>query len=187
VVSRGDVQAWLASGWQRMLRRLGWLGLAGALLAGLAVSLLMASDQLQRSAAQTQSAIEAERRKLAGLRKRQAAPASDSQKAEQFVEAFPSAAHSAADLRMIFECAHRAHVSLPRGEYVVKADGNAAFITYTATFPVHEPYEQLKFMAAAVLEALPHAALEELRMARSDSTGVDLDATLRFTLVYRRR
>jgi hypothetical protein len=105
---------------------------------------------------------------------------------DRFVDGFPPFAQSASDVKQVFAGAQRAHVNLPKGDYLVKADAGSPFITYTATFPVHESYDSLKMFAADVLQALPHAALDELRMARPNTASAVLDATIRFTFVYRR-
>jgi hypothetical protein len=186
-VNGNALQTALARGWQGLRRRLGWGGLAGALVLALAGVLLLVADSLRNTAAASQASLESQRRQLSGLKRQAPAPVSESPNTDNFADTFPLAVQSAADLRVIFECAEKAQITLPKGDYALKADNSSPFITYTVTFPVREPYARLKLMASAVLQALPHAALEEVRLARADSAGVDLDATLRFTLVYRRR
>ena len=45
-------------------------------------------------------------------------------------------------------------MQLTKGEYQLKSEPNAAFVVYTATFPVHGDYDALKGFSADVLNAL---------------------------------
>jgi hypothetical protein len=172
--------------WQRSRRRLGIPGLVGAALLTLAIGLGAAWPTFQHSADDTRSVLEHRRELLGRPQVSLAVPMSPQEQADRFAEGLPSFEQNAADVQKVFAGAERAHVALTKGDYALKADAGSPFITYTATFPVHESYGALKAFAADVLQSLPHAALEELRMARSDASGAVLDATVRFTFIYRR-
>ena len=77
-------------------------------------------------------------------------------------------------------------MQLNKGEYQLKREPNAPFVTYTATFPMRNDYATFKDFAAEVLRALPHVSMDELRMARNDAGATALDSVVRFTFVYRR-
>jgi hypothetical protein len=172
--------------WQRSLRGLGWPGLLGALLLIVAAAILAVAPTLRHAVVELQFEV-AHRRE--GLRRPQAPapePMTAQERLDRYVDGFPPISQNASDLQAVFAGAKRAQVALPKGDYSVKADAGSPFVTYTATFPVHESYAALKMFAADVLQALPHAALDELRMVRPDATGTVLDGTVRFTFIYRR-
>jgi hypothetical protein len=156
------------------------------LLLVLAAGGLAAWPELQHASEAARAELQQRRD---GLRRPQAPPPEPPTAQEQLdrlVDGFPPFEQNASDVKALFAGAQRAHVNLLKGEYVFKADAGSPFITYTATFPVQESYAALKTFAADVLQALPHAALDELRMARPNTASTVIDATIRFTLVYRR-
>lgn len=103
-----------------------------------------------------------------------------------FVAAFPTTGQSADDLEAVFQSAERHGVRLTKGEYLLKQDINTPLIALHATFPIKADYRHIKDFTADVLKTLPHAAMEDLRMARNDAANPVLDAVVRFSLVYRR-
>ena len=178
------LREWRRRSWRRAQRRLGWLGLAGAGMAVLALAVLAGLPALHRAIEQGRQAVDARR---VGLPLRAAsAPAGARDPQRDFAAAFPPTSQNQADLEAVFASAERLRVALPKGDYVVQAETGSPFVSYVISFPVHESYASIKDFTAAVLEALPHAVLDEMRMSRPDSESVVLDATLRFTLVYRR-
>jgi len=171
--------------WRRSLRHIGRTGWAGiALLAGASVALAVAAG-LQRGDDASQQLLAQRRAQGAKLPPAAAPPLSEPERAAQFIDSFPPFSQNVADLRLIFENAEQSRVSLVKGDYTVQADAGSPFIAYIVNLPVHEPYPAVKQFAAAVLQALPHAALDEIRVSRADANGAVLDTTLRFTLVYR--
>ena len=170
--------------WQRARRRLGWPGLAAVAMAVLALAVLAGLPALQRSSAQARQALEQRRAALPA--RAASAPAGERDPLRDFAAAFPPPSQSQADLAAVFASAERARVTLAKGDYAVQDEAGSPFVAYVISFPVHETYASIKDFTAAVLEALPHAALDEMRMSRPDAEGLVLDATLRFTLVYRR-
>jgi hypothetical protein len=182
----GGLRQGAARVWQRARRQLGGAGLIGALLLALAAACLWAAPELQ-SASDDARAELAQRRAALASPQAAAAPAPTAQEQlDRYVDGFPPFSQNASDLKAVFAGAQRAQVELLKGDYVVKSDAGSPFITYTATFPLRQGYAALKRFAAEVLQALPHAALEDLQMVRADASGAELDATVRFTFVYRR-
>ena len=171
--------------WQRSLRRIGRTGWAGLLLMAAGAAALALLPGLQREDEAARQRLD-QRRLRAVLSPRPApAPATETELAAQFIESFPPFSQNVADVRLLFESAVQAHVSLAKGDYTVQADAGSPFVAYVINLPLREPYPVVKQFAAAVLQALPHAALDEMRMNRADAGGPVLDTTLRFTLVYR--
>jgi hypothetical protein len=186
MVNGGQLQASTLRWWQRALRRLGWPGLLGALLLLLAGAAAALWPTLRLATDEARLALEQRRLGLQRPSAPPVEPRTAQQDLENLVGSFPPFSQNAADVKAVFAGAERAHVTLLKGDYAVKADAGSPFLTYTATFPVHESYAALKLFAAEVLQELPHAALDEMRMVRPDATGQVLDATVRFTLIYRR-
>lgn len=173
-------------GWQRSRRLLGTPGLAGCALLVVGVLLGVAGPTVRHDADEARVALEHRRELLRRTLARAPRPLTPQQRLAHYVEGFPTLTQNASDVRTVFADAERRHVALPKGEYTMKADAGSPFVTYTATFAVHESYLALKAFVGDVLQSVPNAALDELRMARPDSTGRVLDATVRFTFVYRR-
>jgi hypothetical protein len=110
----------------------------------------------------------------------------DADPLQSMASSLPPLSQSASDLRRVFALAKVRNVQLPKGEYQLKGDGNSALLSYSVTFPVHEQYKALKGFAADVLQALPHASMDELRMSRNDAGAGSLDSVIRFTFTYGR-
>ena len=85
----------------------------------------------------------------------------------------------------VFASAEAHHLALPKGEYKLDADPTGSIVSYSATFPIHGDYTTLKDFCADVLSALPHASMDELRIARDNAASQSLDAVVRFTFFYR--
>jgi hypothetical protein len=117
--------------------------------------------------------------------------AEDHTPAEQlarFQQWFPPAGQSTADLRVIFAAAQTAHVDLARGEYSVRpVEGSGGLARFEVILPVKEHYAPVKAFVADVLNKLPHASLDELRVERPGSAADQLESRVHFTLFYRER
>ena len=172
--------------WQRLYRRLGWPGLLGGLLAAAAMVLALAGRSLQHDSDDAVAQLEQQGAALRRLHATRAGAGAAVIPGDLTLDALPSFHRNGEDLKQLFASAREAHVNLPKGDYALKSEPGSPLITYTATFAVREPYAVLKAFAASLLQEIPHAALEELRMSRNESTATVLDASLRITLVYRR-
>lgn len=189
MVNREALQDGVRRAWRRAQRRHGAAGLAGLALLGLAATLASLGPRLQRDAEDTRDSAQARRVALATSASASSATApvlSEEERLERFVGTFPPLAQNAADMAALFASAERAHVVLAKADYTVRADAGSPFVAYTATFPLHEPYADIKAFTGNVLRELPHAALDEMRMGRPDVGSTVLEASVRFTLVYRR-
>lgn len=171
--------------WWTLVRRIGYAGIAGAAVLVAAIALAAALPALERDTRAATSGMAA--RALAARQPARAtlAPATPADAARAYVQGFPALGQNAADLAQVFAAAQLRHLQLPKGEYQLKAEPNAPFVVYTATYPVHADYDALKGFGADVLNALPHASMDELRMSRDNAGSTTLDAVVRFTFFYR--
>ena len=171
--------------WFKLVRRLGWPGVAGAFILAVGLALALSLPALERETRDSAATMAA--RGLAARQHAQARPVSvtPADAARAYVEGFPALTQNAADVAQVFAAAQLRHVQLPKGEYQLKAEPGAPFVTYTATFPVHGDYDALKGFSADVLNALPHVSMDELRLSRESAGSTTLDAVVRFTFFYR--
>ena len=176
---------------RRLLRSarhtLGVAGVAGAALLLLASLGLADALRTQRQSETLDDATESARtqatRSAAATAGRDRSPA---EQMAQFRRWFPPVSQSTSDLRTIFAAAEAAHVDLARGEYSVRAvEGLGGIERFDAVFPVKEHYAPVKAFVAEVLNRLPHASLDELRVERPQSAAEQLESRVHFTLFYR--
>lgn len=171
--------------WWRALRTLGLPGLLGGLLLLPALGLGLWLPLLNRQADDLRGELAAQ--VAAGARQGQAAPRARSgrEPAVEFAATFPALSQSASDLGEVFAIAQRRGLALPKGDYLLKAEPNAPLVAYTLSVPVSKDYAAIKGFVADVLEALPHVALDELRLSRPNAGTAELEALVRLTFVYR--
>jgi hypothetical protein len=171
--------------WLKLVRRAGHAGIAGGIALLVAAVLAAGLPRLQREVRESDAARSA--RALAAQQHAQARPVSLSPAdvARHYVDGFPAMNRNADDLAQIFAAAQGHHVQLTKGEYQLQADPGAAFVVYTATFPLHGDYDAIKGFSADVLDALPHVAMDELHLSRDNAGSTALDAVVRFTFYYR--
>jgi hypothetical protein len=171
--------------WRKANRRIGTPGLLALGLLAPALALALWWPRLIEQADALNMALSAQAETAA----RQARPvdrgASPGERAAQFVATAAPLTQSAQDLAQVFAIAKRRNLALPKGDYGLKAEPNTALVAYSVSLPVHVDYSTLKGFAADVLDALPHASMDELHMARSDAGSTVLDAVVRFTFIYR--
>ena len=175
----------LIRAWWRARRAVGVPGLVAAALFIPAVALLAWLPHYQQES-EAASVTYAQQSKAA-LRRLQnmPRPVSNADITHEFVAGFPHLTQNADDLQAVFETAKRHGVALVKGEYQLKTDPNSAFVTYIATFPVRNEFGTLKDFTADVLTALPHVAMDELRMTRENAGATSLESVVRFTFYYR--
>ncbi|MEP7294944.1 MAG: hypothetical protein ABI702_02065 [Burkholderiales bacterium] len=171
--------------WLRLIRSVGYPGMAGIALLIPALVLAAWLPRLKQDTQNLASSIDAKTR--AAARRVQAAPRtlSEADITRDFVSGFPLLAQNSADLETLFTAASARHIMLLKGEYQLKTEPQAPFITYTATYPVRGDYATLRDFSADVLTALPNVAMDELRLTRDAVGSTALDATVRFTFFYR--
>lgn len=157
------------------LRALGWpvlcgvgLMLVGALLLGLSHQLRMQKNKLQLELRQAQKP---------GPR-----PAMNPARGVPVI--FPPSTDYTADLAQIFDIAKGQGIVLASGDYR-DADPTALGLdTRLVDLRINENYGKLKEFLASVLNAMPHAAVQELRIERKDGAAVKHQVFLKLALVY---
>jgi hypothetical protein len=170
--------------WRRTLRITGYGGPAALLLLVLVVALAATMPRINRALHRADADVGARAAMLQSGGPSLRPPTRDEQLRE-YVSAFPQPQQMPDDLAEIYASAERHHVALVRGDYQLKSERESPFISYVATFPVHSEYGSVKTFAADVLENLPHASLDELKLSRDGAGTGSLDAVIRFTLTYR--
>jgi hypothetical protein len=157
------------------LRGIGWpvlcgmgLLLVGALLLGLSQQLRLQKNRLQLELRQAQKA----------------APKPAAPQARGVPVVFPPSSDYTADLAQIFDIAKSQGIVLASGDYR-DADPTALGLdTRLVDLRINENYGKLKEFLASVLNAMPHAAVQELRIERKDGAAVKHQVFLKLTLVY---
>ena len=171
--------------WLRLVRRIGYSGIIGSVVLAAGLALALALPALERDTRNATASMAASSLAARQRGQSRAVPVSPADAARVWVEGFPALSQNAADVAQVFAAAQLRHVQLPKGEYQLKAEPNAPFVTYTATFPVHGDYDALKGFSADVLNAMPHVSMDELRLSRDSAGTTTLDAVVRFTFFYR--
>ena len=175
----------LRQAWRRSLWHLSGPGLLALGLLGITLAIALWLPPLQQRSEELRAALAA-RVELATAPVVPAPPRKTRlELAAEFIDGLPMLAQSASDLDKVFALAARRKLALPKGDYQLKQEPNAALASYIVTFPVRSEYGALKDFVADVLEALPHAAMDDLRMSRPDAASVVLDSMVRFTFAYR--
>lgn len=173
--------------WHRTLRRVGPLSVVAGIFTAGAVALAAWAVQLDGQGDAMRQQVQAHAASAPTPDQAvQARPVPVGQQIDAFVATFPPLAQNPADLSEVFQSAKRHDIQLPRGDYQLKNDMNAALVVLTATFSLSAAYGPTREFAADVLRALPHASMDELRMTRSAADVGALESSIRFSLVYQR-
>lgn len=157
------------------LRAFGWpvlcgvgLMLVGVLLLGLSQQLRLQKNKLQMELRQAQ--------------KPGSKPVAGAARGVPVI--FPPSSDYTADLAQIFDIAKGQGIVLASGDYR-DADATALGLdTRLVDLRINENYGTLKEFLASVLNAMPHAAVQELRIERKDGTTVKHQVFLKLALVY---
>lgn len=174
-----SVGSWLRFQWHRQGRAAG----VGVLLLLLAVAAqLLLVQPLQQQALQLEDQSDALRRQLA----RKPPPAADpALQGEALLAGLPAADEALQAVALVHRSAAAHGVALSHGEYRVLREGGARWLRYQISLPAQAPYPALRAWMAEVMNAVPHASLDELGLRREDPSQPQLDARLRFTLYLR--
>ncbi|WP_342617521.1 hypothetical protein [Rhodoferax sp. GW822-FHT02A01] len=165
------------------LQRHGWPAAAGlfVLLAALALQLLWV-DSLHARNAELHQELSAQRQ--AQAQKPQASEAR-AQAQAAFFATLPDATEAVEAIAVLNQAAARNKVSLVTAEYRVTRLGTGPLLRYQISVPLRADYVHLHAWLAQVMNALPHAALDEVSLRRDDVGQDLLDAHVRFTVFLR--
>ena len=157
------------------LRAIGWpvwsglaLLLTGALLLGISHQWRIQKTQLQRELRQSQAAAPK--------------PAVNQPRGVPVI--FPPSTDYTADLAQIFDIAKGQGIVLASGDYRDADPTALGMDTRLVDLRINENYGKLKEFLASVLNAMPHAAVQELRIERKDGTASKHQVFLKLALVY---
>jgi len=157
------------------LRSVGWPVLCGLALMLVGALLLGVSHQLRGQKNKLQ--VELQQAQNAGPK-----PAVNHTRGVPVI--FPPSTDYTADLAQIFDIAKNQGIVLASGDYR-DADPTAVGLdTRLVDLRINENYGQLKEFLASVLNAMPHAAVQELRIERKDGTAAKHQIFLKLALVY---
>jgi hypothetical protein len=169
-----------------MQRSFGLPGLLGALMLGAAAVMGAASVSVQSD---THGMLDSVRRAAPTAKARhrvdEHSAAADAVALETLPELFPGFAQSAGDIASILAQARDSNLTLGSAEYQVMTDSGARFLRYQVLLPVKDQYSAIRHFLAAVLNNVPNAALQEIHVERPAVDGNQLDARVRFELIYR--
>ena len=104
-----------------------------------------------------------------------------------FYEFFPPAETSAGWLATVYAIAAREHLDLPKGEYRLTSSPGNSIATYEAVFALRGNYPQLRAFMAGLLQEVPIAALDDVRLERQRTADSTVDARIRLTFFLRMR
>lgn len=167
----------------RWHRHAGWPGALALALLGLALAVLVLLRPW----------VEAERHELlrahvarldAAARGRSAAPAATRDPRDALRDSLPGLEHRGRVIARFLGLAARAHVELARAEYAIE-EQEPALSRLRVAVPVSAGYSKTRGFVAAVLDAMPNAALDSVEMEAAGD-GAALDSRLHFSLYFRR-
>jgi hypothetical protein len=168
------------------LRRLGWPGCLGFLLAagGIGHGLLVLVPERERLA-ELQTSSRADRQRLASEPTLKGG-ASPGQKLASFYGGFPKGSSVADELDRIFKAAAAQKVDLDVGEYSLAHSQEGRLEQYRIVFPVKGSYPDIRAFAASTLAAAPSLALESMTLRREKVLDSLVDGRLVFVLYLER-
>lgn len=159
----------------RSLRALGWPTLLGMSLALAGILLIGVSRQLQLKQAELQTQR---------LKADRSIQPSNSNHARPMPAVLPNPSNCTADLARIFDIAKSQGIVLASGDYR-DADRVALPVDVRVVdLRFNESYAKLKEFLAAVLNTMPHSAVQEMRIERKDNLAVRHQVLLKLALVY---
>jgi hypothetical protein len=167
-------------------RRVGWPGLAGIFLIGLALLIvLVVAPRWKKNAGEIKLQSEVALLNLTRARLEHPILPKTSEQLDRFTASFPTIDRNASDLRRLVEQAQLANFDLVTGEYHVSDSEGTDFVSYEVVLPVTGSYGAVRRFIAGVLNAIPNASLAELHIERAAVNNTVQDTRIHFTFVYR--
>ncbi len=169
-------------------RRLGWPGLAGGALLGLALGYgLFGFLPARQSLAEMDRRLAADRAQLASAvepaRPVKGVPAGQ---LEDFRRNLPAQLDATGAIDRIYALAQQEGIALARGEYALGLDPRTRLARYQVLLPVRGSYPQLRRFLHGLQAQLPALALEEVDLQRKEIADSELEGRIRMTLYLAR-
>ncbi|WAC00383.1 type 4a pilus biogenesis protein PilO [Pseudomonas putida] len=174
---------------QEQLRRIGPVGLAGAVVAVLAVALALAGvlpqwqalRELRASEADASAQVERVRR---GELKIAVKP--EQQALDSLRQRLPGQPEASELIERLYRLASAERISLARGEYALGIDPKTQLARYQIVLPVRGSYPQIRGFVRGLLGQLPTLVLEDMELQRKRIGDSELNGRLRMTLYLSR-
>jgi hypothetical protein len=161
---------------QRVVKALGWPGLAGAVALVLAVLAIVLGQRWDAQAAALQAEAHALRAKARPVAAATALPVS----VQQWQAALPAASERQQRLADLLELSLRLDLNGARTEHRLStAEGLERL---RVTMPVTGSYAQLRRLISAALEHDPALSLDSIKLRRVSPMSTDVDAELQWSL-----
>lgn len=173
--------------WQvrRLLRIVGWLGVAGM---GLAFAVVLfyfwVFVPLRASVADMRDEAAHLREQIATRRAVDSNHDPATQLAE-FYRFFPEDVVMTDTLRKIYAAAAQENLALEHGEYQLVPAQEGKLLRYSLTLPIKGPYTKLRRFIAKVLKDNPSLALDGVSFSRQAVMEIGVSAQVRMTLFLR--
>lgn len=159
----------------RSLRSLGWPVLSGVCLVLVGIFLMVISQRLQ---------VKQDALQVASLKADSSIQKPASELLRPMPALLPNSSDYTADLSQIFDIAKSQGIVLMKGDYHEADPISIAVDVRVVDLHFNENYTKLKEFLAAVLNTMPHAAVQQLRIERKDSIATRHDILLQLALVY---
>lgn len=172
---------WILAQW---LKHLGMSGLAGLVLAALALAvflgfILPAEAELERARS---TAADLQNRQKIALANPDAHARPAESELTSFYKSLPPEQSATMLLDKIYKSANSASLRLNQGEYKYAKSKSGHLGNYQVTLPVKGSYVQVRKFIAKVLNGLPTAALDTVSFKRETIGGSALEAKIQFTI-----
>ncbi len=111
-----------------------------------------------------------------------APPPSANQNLAGFYEVLGEQRYAEQQVKVLFDLAAKANLTLTQGEYKAAYDKASGVSTYQILLPVKGPYAAIWQFAMQALREMPFAALDEISFRRDNIADLTVEARLRLTL-----
>jgi hypothetical protein len=110
------------------------------------------------------------------------APPSANQNLAGFYEVLGEKRYAEQQVKVLFDLAAKANLSLSQGEYKAGYDKASRVSTYQIILPVKGAYQSIWQFSMQALRDMPFASLDEVAFRRDTIADANVEARLRFTL-----
>ena len=105
----------------------------------------------------------------------------------EFYDFFPLVGTGAEWLDKVYGLAEKQGLELPKGEYQLTVNAQDKLTSYQAMFPLKGTYQQLRAFIENVLNELPFASLDDLRLEKQRTADTAVDSQVKLTFFLRAR
>ncbi|MPS47717.1 hypothetical protein [Methylobacillus sp.] len=184
---------WLQWAVRRAQYRLGWSGMALAVLLMAAVCLVLGwLAPLRGDIVQLQQELQAQEAasRLHPQPQRQAVTSPEQVLAQELAEfdaRFPDIQQLPDELAVLFRLAEQHGLQVVKGEYSLSEKKQGSVRRFEASVPVQGSYQSVKALVLAILDALPNVALAELGFERGEAVESEVKTRLRLVFFIRKQ